>query len=49
MQRTIGKAIALALLFTGKTMFDTVFVPTVEEARTWVAQHRHSYSQRKAG
>ncbi|QSQ19036.1 STAS/SEC14 domain-containing protein [Pyxidicoccus parkwayensis] len=48
MQRTIGKAIALALLFTGKTMFDTVFLPTVEEARVWVAQHRHSYRQRKA-
>jgi hypothetical protein len=49
MQRTIGKAIALGLLFTGKTMFETVFVPTVAEARAWVTLHRHSFPQRKAG
>ncbi|MCP3142987.1 STAS/SEC14 domain-containing protein [Pyxidicoccus xibeiensis] len=39
-QRTFGKAIALAMLFTGKTSFETVFMPTVEEAHAWIAQHR---------
>ncbi|MBZ4416712.1 STAS/SEC14 domain-containing protein [Myxococcus sp. RHSTA-1-4] len=48
-QRTYGKAIALALLFTGKTTFETVFVPTVEEAREWVARNRGSFPQRRAG
>ncbi|MFP2926197.1 STAS/SEC14 domain-containing protein [Pyxidicoccus sp. 3LG] len=48
-QRTFGKAIALALLFTGKTTFETVFVPTVDEARAWVALHRDAFPQRKAG
>lgn len=48
MQRAIGKAIALGLLFTGKTVFEMVFLPTVAEARSWVAMHRHTYSQRKA-
>lgn len=47
-QRTFGKAIALALHFTGKTGFETVFVPTLDEARAWVAQHRAT-RQRKAG
>jgi hypothetical protein len=47
-QRTFGKAIALAMLYTGKTSFETVFVATVDEARAWVTQHRAS-RQRKAG
>ncbi|MFP2904324.1 STAS/SEC14 domain-containing protein [Pyxidicoccus sp. 3LFB2] len=47
-QRTFGKAIALALHFTGKTGFETVFVPTAEEARAWISQHRAT-RQRKAG
>ncbi|WP_164002347.1 STAS/SEC14 domain-containing protein [Pyxidicoccus caerfyrddinensis] len=47
-QRTFGKAIALALLFTGKTTFETVFVPTVEEAHAWIARHRDVFPQRKA-
>ena len=38
--QTFVKAIALALLFTGKSTFETVFVKTPEEARAWVAQHR---------
>lgn len=47
-QRTFGKAIALAMLFTGKTSFETVFVATLDEARDWVKQHRAG-TQRKAG
>ncbi len=47
-QRTFGKAIALAMLFTGKSSFETVFVANLDEARAWVAQHRAS-RQRKAG
>ncbi|ABF87530.1 hypothetical protein MXAN_7296 [Myxococcus xanthus DK 1622] len=38
--QTFVKAIALALLFTGKSTFETVFVKTQDEARAWVAQHR---------
>ena len=48
LQRTFGKAIALALLFTSKPGFETVFVPTMAEAYAWIAQHR-GYRQRKAG
>lgn len=48
-QRTFGKAIALAMLYTGKTTFETVFVPTMDEARAWVAQHRTQRGQRKTG
>ncbi|NMO21408.1 STAS/SEC14 domain-containing protein [Pyxidicoccus fallax] len=48
-QRTFGKAIALAMLFTGKTSFETVFVATLDEARAWVTQHRSTAAQRKAG
>ncbi|QSQ21730.1 STAS/SEC14 domain-containing protein [Pyxidicoccus parkwayensis] len=47
-QRTFGKAIALAMLYTGKTSFETVFVANHDEARAWVAQHRAS-RQRKTG
>lgn len=47
-QRTFGKAIALAMLYTGKTTFETIFVATFDEARAWVAQHRAA-RQRKAG
>jgi hypothetical protein len=47
-QRTFGKAIALAMLYTGKTSFETVFVPTVDEARAWIVQDR-ARRQRKAG
>jgi hypothetical protein len=47
-QRTFGKAIALAMLFTGKSSFETVFVENLDEARAWVAQHRAN-RQRKAG
>jgi hypothetical protein len=47
-QRTFGKAIALAMLYTGKTSFETIFVPTLDEARAWVTQHRAG-RQRKAG
>jgi len=38
--QTFVKAIALALLFTGRSTFETVFVKTQEEAHAWVAQHR---------
>jgi hypothetical protein len=38
--QTFVKAIALALLFTGKSTFETVFVKTQDEARAWVTQHR---------
>ncbi|WP_426755902.1 STAS/SEC14 domain-containing protein [Myxococcus sp. Y35] len=38
--QTFVKAIALALLFTGKSTFETVFVKTQDEARAWIAQHR---------
>ncbi|HZI13135.1 MAG TPA: STAS/SEC14 domain-containing protein [Myxococcus sp.] len=48
LQQTFGKAIALAMLFTGKSTFDTTFVKTVDEARDYVAQHR-ARRQRKAG
>ena len=48
LQKTFGKAIALALLFTGKTTFDTAFVNTVDEARAYIDQHR-ARTQRKAG
>ncbi|MFP2925003.1 STAS/SEC14 domain-containing protein [Pyxidicoccus sp. 3LG] len=47
-QRTFGKAIALAMLFTGKSSFETVFMPSLEEARAWIAQHR-AQRQRKTG
>lgn len=47
-QRTFGKAIALAMLYTGKTSFETVFVQTPEEARAWIVQDR-ARRQRKAG
>ncbi|MBZ4422690.1 STAS/SEC14 domain-containing protein [Myxococcus sp. RHSTA-1-4] len=48
-QRTFGKAIALAMLFTGKSSFETVFVATLDEARAWVAQHRTARQQKKTG
>ncbi|MBZ4402139.1 STAS/SEC14 domain-containing protein [Myxococcus sp. MISCRS1] len=47
-QKTFGKAISLAMLYTGKTSFDTTFVDTLADARTWVDQHR-ARQQRKAG
>lgn len=39
-QQTFGKVIALGMLFTGKTRFETTFVKTLPEARAWVEQHR---------
>jgi hypothetical protein len=39
-QQTFGKVIALGMLFTGKTRFETVFVKTLPDARVWVEQHR---------
>ncbi len=48
LQQTFGKAIALAMLFTGKATFDVTFVKTVDEARAYAAQHR-ARRQRKAG
>lgn len=48
LQQTFGKAIALAMLFTGKSTFDITFVQTVDEARASIAQHR-ARRQRKAG
>ncbi|QSQ12130.1 STAS/SEC14 domain-containing protein [Myxococcus landrumensis] len=47
-QQTFGKAISLAMLFTGKSSFETTFVKTLEDANTWVQQNR-ARSQRKAG
>ncbi|WP_171818595.1 STAS/SEC14 domain-containing protein [Pyxidicoccus fallax] len=39
-QQTFGKVLALAMLFTGKTRFETAFVKTLPEARAWVEQNR---------
>ncbi|MCP3169379.1 SpoIIAA family protein [Myxococcus qinghaiensis] len=47
-QQTFGKAISLAMLFTGKSSFETTFVKTLDDARAWVLQNR-ARSQRKAG
>ncbi|MCE9671847.1 STAS/SEC14 domain-containing protein [Myxococcus stipitatus] len=47
-QQTFGKAISLAMLFTGKASFETTFVKTMEEAHVWVQKNR-AKSQRKAG
>ncbi|MFP2925002.1 STAS/SEC14 domain-containing protein [Pyxidicoccus sp. 3LG] len=39
-QQTFGKVIALGMLFTGKTRFETTFVKTLPEAHAWIAQNR---------
>ncbi|MBU8897331.1 hypothetical protein DRW03_16975 [Corallococcus sp. H22C18031201] len=39
-QRAAGRALAVALLFTRATRFETVCVDSFEEARAWVDAHR---------
>ncbi|ATB51352.1 STAS/SEC14 domain-containing protein [Corallococcus macrosporus] len=45
-QQTFGKVIALGMLFTGKSRFETTFVKDHEEARAWVAQHRQKHKKK---
>ena len=44
-QQTFGKVIALGMLFTGKTRFETTFVKDHGEARAWMAQHRQKHKK----
>ncbi len=44
-QQTFGKVIALGMLFTGKTRFETTFVKDQHEARAWMAQHRQKHKK----
>jgi len=44
-QQTFGKVIALGMLFTGKTRFETTFVKDPHEARAWMAQHRQKHKK----
>ncbi|MBJ6760872.1 hypothetical protein DRW03_16985 [Corallococcus sp. H22C18031201] len=48
-QKAVTKALMVALLFTGRTRFDTEFLHSLDDARAWIDAHRARTAQSAKG